>query len=123
MYVESDEQDSQLVCMIFHEISNPPLLLVVGQTTFGNGTEKEIHTLLFPDVLPLGLGRLIDSSINQSILKHQTDYRKQNLISMNRKTYEYVNKALRLQNIAPKRVKSILRHHSAWWVGCWLCPC
>ena len=67
------------------------------------------------------INRLID---NQSILKHQTDYQKQNVISINRKTYEYVNKALRLHKIAPKRVKNILRHLKFSLVGGVLaCPC
>ena len=67
------------------------------------------------------INRLID---NQSILKHQTDYQKQNLISINRKTYEYVNKALRLHKIAPKRVQNILRHLKFSLVGGVLaCPC
>ena len=47
----------------------------------------------------------MSTTINQVILKDQTDYQKQNLISINWKTYEYVNKALRLH----KNVKNILR--------------
>ena len=50
-------------------------------------------------------------------MKHQTDYRKQNLISINRKTYEYVNKTPRLHKIAPNRAKNILSHLKFSLVG------
>ena len=50
-------------------------------------------------------------------MKHQTDYRKQILILINRKNYEYVNKAPRLHKIAPKRAKNILSHLKFSLVG------